>query len=53
VAKKNRVPLIENKPLAQALFYTVKIGSLIPEKFYMVVAELLAEVYRLKGRMKL
>jgi flagellar biosynthesis protein FlhB len=50
VAIQHGVPLKENKPLAQALFYSVKIGSSIPEKFYMIVAELLAQVYRKKNR---
>jgi flagellar biosynthesis protein FlhB len=46
VASKHGVPLIENKPLAQALFYVVKVGDYIPEKFYLIVAELLAQVYK-------
>ncbi|OPY73271.1 MAG: Flagellar biosynthetic protein FlhB [Syntrophorhabdus sp. PtaU1.Bin058] len=46
VAMRYRVPLVENKPLAQGLFFAVKVGDFIPEKFYLIVAELLAEVYR-------
>jgi len=52
VAFRFRVPIIENKPLAQGLFYAVNIGDYIPEKFYLIVAELLAEVYRRKGRIR-
>ena len=50
-ARKHGGPLQENKPLAMALFYSVKIGDYVPEKFYVIVAELLAEVYRRKHRM--
>jgi len=49
VARKHGIPLIENKPLARGLYYSVKIGAYIPEQFYVVVAELLAEVYRRKN----
>ena len=50
VAMQHGVPLRENKPLAQALFYSVKVGNSIPEKFYLIVAELLAQVYKKKNR---
>jgi flagellar biosynthetic protein FlhB len=53
VAVKFKVPVIENKPLARGLFHAVNIGDFIPEKFYVIVAELLAEVYRRRGRLKL
>jgi flagellar biosynthetic protein FlhB len=53
VAFKFRVPVIENKPLAQGLFHAVNIGDFIPEAFYLIVAELLAEIYRRKGRLRL
>lgn len=53
VAFKFKVPVIENKPLAQGLFHAVNIGDFIPENFYLIVAELLAEVYRRKGRLRL
>jgi flagellar biosynthetic protein FlhB len=53
VALKFRVPVIENKPLAQGLFHAINIGDFIPENFYLIVAELLAEVYRRKGRLRL
>ncbi len=53
VAIQHGVPLRENKPLAQALFYSVKVGNSIPEKFYLIVAELLAQVYKMKNRITL
>ena len=49
-ARKHGVPVMENKPLARALFYSAKVGDFIPEKFYMIVAELLALVYKQKKR---
>lgn len=50
VAADNGVPLIENKPLAQALYKEVEIGDTIPEKFYEAMSTILAQVYRLSGR---
>ena len=50
VAAANGVPLMENKPLAQALFREVEIGDTIPEKFYEAMSIILAEVYKLSGR---
>jgi len=47
VAQANGVPLMENKPLAQALFREVEIGETIPEKFYEALSIILAEVYKL------
>ncbi len=49
-AKQHGIPLTENKPLAQALFYSVKVGHYIPEKFYLIVAELLAQVFKKKNK---
>jgi flagellar biosynthetic protein FlhB len=49
VARKASVPIIENKPLAQALNKSVDIGETIPETLYKAVAEILAYVYRLKA----
>ncbi|MFH2036181.1 MAG: flagellar biosynthesis protein FlhB [Candidatus Zixiibacteriota bacterium] len=49
VARAAGVPIVENKPLARALFSLCDIGSTIPGKLYKAVAEVLAYVYRLKG----
>lgn len=49
VAKENNVPIIEQKPLARALFKSVDIDQFIPGDLYHAVAEILAYVYRLKG----
>jgi flagellar biosynthetic protein FlhB len=50
IAAENAVPVMENKPLAQALFREVEIGDAIPEKFYDAMSIILAEVYRLSDR---
>jgi flagellar biosynthetic protein FlhB len=50
IARENGVPLMEDPPLARALFRAVKIGQAIPENFYQAVATVLSHVYRLKGR---
>jgi flagellar biosynthetic protein FlhB len=48
IAKANGVPIVEDKPLAQALFKSVKIGDQIPEKLFQAVAQILAYIYKLK-----
>jgi len=50
IAGENGVPIMENKPLAQALFHEVEIGDTIPEKFYEVLSIILAEVYKLHAK---
>ena len=50
IAEENTVPVVENKPLARSLYYNVEVGEAIPEKFYEVMATILAEVYRFSGR---
>lgn len=50
LALKHGIPVIERKPLAQALYREVEIGRPIPQDKYAAVAELLAYVYRLKGK---
>ncbi len=48
IAKENNIEIVENKPLARALFSTVEIGEAIPQELYQAVAEVLAFVYSLK-----
>jgi len=50
VAEENDVYIMENKPLARALFESVDIDREIPERFYRAVAEVLAFVYSLKKK---
>lgn len=44
------VPVVERKPLAQALFKTLEIGDTVPVEQYAAVAEVLRYVYQLKGK---
>jgi flagellar biosynthetic protein FlhB len=50
VAIQNGVPIMERKPLAQALYKTVDVGQDVPAEFYQSIAEILAYVYELAGR---
>lgn len=50
IARDNGVPCVENVPLARALFKALKVGQVISREFYNAVAEVLAYVYRLKGK---
>jgi flagellar biosynthetic protein FlhB len=52
IAIEHGVPILERKPLARALYKLVDIGQEIPEQFYSAVAEILAYVYELSGKMK-
>ncbi len=48
IAEENGVPIVENVPLARALYRELEIGDSVPESLYKAVAEVLAFVYRLK-----
>ena len=50
LALENGVPIVEKKPLAQALYRDVDVGKPIPSEKYAAVAEVLAYVYQLKGK---
>ncbi|MBN2735432.1 MAG: flagellar biosynthesis protein FlhB [Spirochaetales bacterium] len=50
IANEHNIPLMENKPLARALYHEVEIGDSIPEKYWEVVALILAEVYKMSGK---
>jgi flagellar biosynthetic protein FlhB len=52
IAKKHRIVTMENKPLARALYSQVEIGQQIPEELFKAVAEVLAYVYKLQGKVK-
>ena len=41
--------VIENKPLARALYRQVEVGRTVPESLFQAVAEVLAYVYRIEG----
>jgi flagellar biosynthetic protein FlhB len=50
VAQRAGIPVVENRPLARALFAAVAVGREIPRDLYRGVAEVLAYVYALRGR---
>ncbi len=50
VAKENHIEIVENKPLARMLYANVEVGQVVPPELYQAVAEVLAFVYHLQGR---
>jgi flagellar biosynthetic protein FlhB len=50
VARWHEIPILENPPLAQALYRTVEVGRPIPAALYAAVAEILAFVFRSQAR---
>ncbi|MBV8572356.1 MAG: EscU/YscU/HrcU family type III secretion system export apparatus switch protein [Acidobacteriaceae bacterium] len=50
LAVENEVPVIENAPLARALYDAIEVGRAISPEFYRAIAEILAYVYRMMGR---
>lgn len=50
IAKEHNIEIVENKPLARMLYYNVEIGAEIPPELYQMTAEVLAYVYKLKGK---
>jgi flagellar biosynthetic protein FlhB len=52
IAVENQVPIVENPPLAQALYKSVDVGQEIPAHLYRAVAEILAYIFKLmNGRL--
>ncbi len=48
IASDNDVPIMENRPLARALYADVDIGEAIPDKYYQAIATILSHVYALR-----
>ena len=48
IAKQNNVPIVENRPVARALYNSVPVDGIIPSELYLAVAEILAYVYNSK-----
>lgn len=49
-AKEYHIEIVENKPLARMLYANVDVGQLVPPELYQAVAEVLAFVYQIKGK---
>ncbi len=52
IAYDNGITVMENKPLAQALYKTVEVGDSIPTQLYQAVAELLVIVFRAQAELR-
>lgn len=50
IAKKNNVPVVQNIPLARAMYKMVELEKPIPPELYVAMAEVLAYVFRLKNQ---
>jgi flagellar biosynthesis protein FlhB len=50
IAAENRIPIIERKEVARALYRNVKVGQPIPMEMYQVFVEIMAYVYHITGR---
>lgn len=50
LARENHIEIIENKPLARAIYHNVEIGEMIPPELYQAVADVLTAVYKAQGR---
>ncbi len=50
IAKENHIPVIQNIPLARAIYKTIDIGQEISPDLYLAMAEVLAYVYKLRGK---
>ena len=52
IAREHGVPVIENPPVARAIFRMVEINAVIPPELYKAVAEILIFVYNLRNQQK-
>lgn len=52
IAAKHDIPIVENRPLAQALYKSVEVGNSIPAALYHAVAEVLVMVYKAQAEVK-
>lgn len=49
-ARAHGIPIVEDKPLARAMYDVVEPGAEVPQQFFSAVAEVLAYVYRLQKK---
>jgi len=52
VAKAHEIPIVENPPLARALYASVEVDEVIPQEHFKAVAQVIGYVYRLTGKIK-
>jgi flagellar biosynthetic protein FlhB len=53
LAEENNIPIVQNPPLARALYETTDLDEQVPEEHFKAVAEVIAYVYKLKGKNRL
>jgi flagellar biosynthetic protein FlhB len=51
IAKENQIPVVQNIPLARAIYKTIDIGQEISPDLYLAMAEVLAYIYKLRGKL--
>lgn len=52
IANEHNIPIVENIPIARALYSTVELGEFVPRNLYKAVAEILAYVYKIRKKRK-
>ena len=52
VGEENKVPIVENRPLARALYQDTEINGEIPQEHYGAVAEILVYIYKINEKME-
>ncbi|HVT88384.1 MAG TPA: flagellar biosynthesis protein FlhB [Tepidisphaeraceae bacterium] len=52
IAIEHGIPVLERPPLARAIYKLVDVGQEIPEQFYSAIAEILAYVYEISGKLR-
>jgi flagellar biosynthetic protein FlhB len=50
IAKENNIPIVENPPVARALFKACEVNKEIPAELYSTVAEILTYIYKMNGK---
>ena len=50
LAEEHKVPIVENPPVARALFASVEVDQVVPPEHYKVVAEIISFVFKLKRK---
>jgi flagellar biosynthesis protein FlhB len=50
IARENNVPVVENPPVARALYSAVEIDQEVPPELYVAVAEVFAFIYNMKAK---
>ena len=52
IAEENDVPIVENPPLARALFGSVEVDQEIPAEHYKAVAQIIGYIFRQQGKLR-